>query len=50
MHKGSLRDFTHDDLDRILVELGRKPFKSKLKHVKIAMLMKHESAQKTLST
>ena len=47
--KGSVRDFTHDDLDRILAELGKQRFKSKLKHDKIAMLMKHESAQKTFS-
>ena len=39
--KSSVRDFTHDDLDRILTELGKKRFKSKLKHDKIAMLMKH---------
>ena len=39
--QSSVRDFTHADLDRILSELGKKRFKSKLKHDKIAMLLKH---------
>ena len=39
--QSSVRDFTHADLDRLLTELGKKRFKSKLKHDKITMLLKH---------
>ena len=37
----SVRDFTHEDLGRVLTELGKKRFKSKLKQQKITMLLKH---------
>ena len=39
--QSSVRDFTHADLDRLLTELGKKRFKSKLKQDKITMLLKH---------
>ena len=35
--------FTHDDLDRVLTELGAKRFKSKPKAEKITLLMKTKS-------
>ena len=36
----TLNDYTHDDLDRVLTELGYKRFKSKKKPEKIHMLLK----------
>ena len=37
----TLENSTHDDLDRVLTQLGCKRFKSKRKHEKIRMLLKH---------